>query len=281
MEREILEFALSLLRKGEVDVLLVLSSREEIIGRVREYLFRECKDPNVPNRVIAVTTDKKKMVFEGQTIEIPFPVTNLEEGIKHAITIGLEEEIISPGEKICAIGPSEPDGEINSLSIRRARRYYPFEVNIMRKVDARVLKAVVDLAIELSGEGIREPRGTMFVIGDEREVLRRCSQLSPNPVKDLEVNVLDNKTKTLIIELAKLDGAFIISKDGRIVCAGAYIASNRVDGVPLGLGTRHIAAASITRETEAIAVVVSNSGVVRIFSDGEMVLEVKPKGRLL
>jgi diadenylate cyclase len=35
-----------------------------------------------------------------------------------------------------------------------------------------------------------------------------------------------------------------------------------------GLGGRHIAAASITKQTRAIAVVVSSSSVIRVFKDG-------------
>jgi len=47
------------------------------------------------------------------------------------------------------------------------------------------------------------------------------------------------------------------------------------------LGSRHMAAASITRETEAVAVVVSESGVVRIFDNGEMISEIIPEPWLI
>jgi len=50
--------------------------------------------------------------------------------------------------------------------------------------------------------------------------------------------------------------------------------------VPLGLGSRHMAAAGMTHETEAIAVVVSQtSGAVRVFRHGRAVLELSSRIR--
>jgi hypothetical protein len=48
-----------------------------------------------------------------------------------------------------------------------------------------------------------------------------------------------------------------------------------------GLGTRHAAGASITRETTAIAIVVSQSSVVRVYSEGEIRAEIVPELFLL
>jgi DNA integrity scanning protein DisA with diadenylate cyclase activity len=79
-------------------------------------------------------------------------------------------------------------------------------------------------------------------------------------------------------ELAQLDGAFLISDDGIVLSATRYInASSEGIDLPLGLGSRHMAAASITKHTNAIAVVVSESSVVRILDDGEIVSEIIPE----
>src|SRR5262249_16698748 len=44
-----------------------------------------------------------------------------------------------------------------------------------------------------------------------------------------------------------------------------------------GLGTRHAAAAAISKSTKAIAIVVSqSSGSVRLYQNGEMVLHIEP-----
>jgi hypothetical protein len=75
-----------------------------------------------------------------------------------------------------------------------------------------------------------------------------------------------------------LDGAFLISDDGIVLSAARYInASSEGIELPLGLGSRHMAAASITKHTNAIAVVVSESSVVRVLDDGEIVSEIIPE----
>jgi DNA integrity scanning protein DisA with diadenylate cyclase activity len=45
-----------------------------------------------------------------------------------------------------------------------------------------------------------------------------------------------------------------------------------------GLGGRHAASAAITAETDAVAVVVSESGVIRVYQDGEQIIEIEPGG---
>jgi diadenylate cyclase len=50
--------------------------------------------------------------------------------------------------------------------------------------------------------------------------------------------------------------------------------------VPLGLGARHTAAAAVTLETRAIAITVSQtSGTVRVFKEGQIVLELHQTAR--
>ncbi len=50
--------------------------------------------------------------------------------------------------------------------------------------------------------------------------------------------------------------------------------------IPLGLGARHAAAAGITSTTKAIALVVSQtSGAVRLFKDGNIILELHQTAR--
>jgi DNA integrity scanning protein DisA with diadenylate cyclase activity len=56
------------------------------------------------------------------------------------------------------------------------------------------------------------------------------------------------------------------------------------EGITLskGLGTRHWAAAAVSRKTKAIAIVVSqSSGTVRLFQNGEVMLHIEPLARPL
>ncbi len=80
-----------------------------------------------------------------------------------------------------------------------------------------------------------------------------------------------------------MDGAFIVQDDGVILSAGRYI-SSEVKGLtlPKGLGARHVAAASISKNTRAIALAVSETtGTVRAFKRGNIVLRIDPPRRRL
>ena len=75
-----------------------------------------------------------------------------------------------------------------------------------------------------------------------------------------------------------MDGAFIVSDDGVFLAAGRYLDANASNvEVPLGLGSRHIAAASISFATNAIAIGVSESSIVRVFQHGALVAEIIPE----
>jgi len=151
-----------------------------------------------------------------------------------------------------------------------------------RNIDLRTLEHAIRLAVEIAREG-REGRkiGTMFVISDTTETLRQSTCLILDPLKGhpKEQKHIENPNmQEAVKELAQLDGAFIISDEGVFLSAARYInASSEGIELPLGLGTRHMAAASITLHTNAIAVVVSESSIVRIFDDGEIVSEIIPE----
>ncbi len=90
--------------------------------------------------------------------------------------------------------------------------------------------------------------------------------------------IYDPDMRETIKELAQLDGAFIVSGDGVVISAARYInASSRRIELPLGLGSRHVAAASISRDTQAVAVVVSQSSIVRVFNEGKLISEIIPE----
>ena len=151
-----------------------------------------------------------------------------------------------------------------------------------REVNPQVLESVVLLAIEIAREG-REGRkiGTIFTVADSHEVLRRSRSLILDPLAghpDALKNIEDPNLRETLKELAQLDGAFVISGGGTALSACRYLSAT-AEGVdlPLGLGSRHMAAASITRMTEAVAVVVSESSLVRVFDNGELVSEVIPE----
>ncbi len=151
-----------------------------------------------------------------------------------------------------------------------------------REVDSRVLEQTVALAVEIAREG-REGRkiGTLFVVGDSEEVLKHSKPLILDPLyghPDESKRIDDPDVRETLKELAQLDGAFVVSNEGVVVSAARYIDATSEDvSIPLGLGSRHLAAASVSRHTNAVAVAVSESSMVRMFDDGELVSEIIPE----
>ena len=155
-----------------------------------------------------------------------------------------------------------------------------------RHVNTRVLEQTITLAVEIAREG-REGRkiGTLFVVGDTEEVMRNSRPLILDPLfghPDEQKHIADPNVRETLKELAQLDGAFIVSDEGVVLSAARYLdaVSDSLD-VPLGLGSRHVAAASVSKHTGAVAVAVSESSVVRMFDDGEIVSEIIPEIWLL
>ena len=151
-----------------------------------------------------------------------------------------------------------------------------------RGVDTRVLKQAVTLAVEIAREG-REGRkiGTLFVVGDSEEVLKGSRPLILDPLAghpDEAKQIGNPNVRETLKELSLLDGAFVVSDEGVVLSAARYIdaLSNNLD-LPLGLGSRHMAGASVSHRTNAVAVVVSESSMVRVFDDGELVSEITPE----
>src|SRR5918994_4542313 len=151
----------------------------------------------------------------------------------------------------------------------------------------RTLEEVVNLAVELAREG-REGRkiGTLFVIGDVDAVLDQSRPLILDPLHGHQSDLLRIERpefRETVKELAQLDGAFVLRDDGTFVSAGRFVdveVSAPENFLP-GLGTSHAAGASVSRTTGAIAVVVSQSSVVRVFAGGELRAEIIPELFLL
>jgi DNA integrity scanning protein DisA with diadenylate cyclase activity len=180
--------------------------------------------------------------------------------------------------------------QIDSLSVIHLGEHLErLSAQDLRKLDTQVpletLRAVVDLATEIGREGREgKPVGTMFVVGDTRKVLSMSRALNFNPFRGYsraERDIRDRKVREQIKDIAQLEGAIIIRRDGVAVAACMYIDAP-AEGITLskGLGTRHWAAAAISRKTKAIAVAVSqSSGTVRLFQDGKVVLHIEPLAR--
>jgi diadenylate cyclase len=145
-----------------------------------------------------------------------------------------------------------------------------------------VLEQTIQLGVELAREGREGCKvGTIFVLGDEEAVMKESSPLILDPLQGhpTESKKIDDfNMRETAKELSQLDGAFVISADGIVISAARYLKADSTGiDVPLGLGTRHMAAAAITRATKSVAVVVSKSSVVRVFHGGKIIGEIIPE----
>ena len=119
------------------------------------------------------------------------------------------------------------------------------------------------------------------MLGDSLNVLEGSKQLVPNPFQghDKANRMLTNPDiHDALVELSKLDGAFVVRGDGFIQAAGVFLTSPPAETeLTSGLGARHATAAAVTMRTTATAIVVSaTDGHVRGFSGGKMVIQIDP-----
>lgn len=148
--------------------------------------------------------------------------------------------------------------------------------------DPEVLESLIALAVEIAREG-REGRriGTLFTLGDEEAVLAKSRSLILDPLAghpELSRHVSDPNLRGTIKELAQLDGGFVVSRGGIFLSACRYLDAVAPGAdIPLGLGSRHIAAANMSAVTGAVGIVVSESSVVRLFCHGKLVGEIIPE----
>jgi diadenylate cyclase len=152
--------------------------------------------------------------------------------------------------------------------------------------EPEILEQTVELALEIAREG-REGRriGTLFTLGAAEAVLAASRPLILDPLSGhapARTHISDPDLRGTLKELAQLDGAFVIAEAGTVVAACRYLdASAEGIDLPLGLGSRHLAGASISQRLGAIAIVVSESGVVRVFHRGDIEATLIPELWLL
>jgi DNA integrity scanning protein DisA with diadenylate cyclase activity len=155
-------------------------------------------------------------------------------------------------------------------------------VDLDAKLLSRELVRLLEIAIRLSTEGREgKPIGTIFVLGDTDEIEPYVRQLIFNPCKghaQAVRNIHNSEFVDTLRELAALDGAFVIDNRGVVERAGAYLdapATKKVH-VRRGLGSRHVAGAAVTANTDALALVISeSSGSITVFAKGAALLELE------
>ena len=290
LDREFLRTVLSLAAKAEVDRLLLVSdtplSPEHLRGR-----------PLKKKLVYAVSEERLAQSLRRQgyvCVTVPPYDYSRVEKVKVALVAAMTANVLADGENVLCLtgrsGARMPDTLIR-LQIGRGfeEKAAIDTIGLGAEFNPQVVEALVSLAMAIGHEGFEGyPIGTIFVLGDSTAVMEQSKQLTINPfqgISEAERNVLDPNIREALKNFAVLDGAFVIREDGVVLAAGRYLqvgaaAAGKGVELPLGLGARHAAASAITVETRAISISVSqSSGTVRVFKDGEPVLELQQVAR--
>lgn len=220
-------------------------------------------------------------------VEVEATDAAITERIALALIEAVANDLLSAGDRVAVIYSGFEAETLDTLTVVRLGEHLErLSSRDLRALETSVpfetLKAVVDVAVEIGREG-REGKnvGTLIVVGDVRNVLGRSRTLGFDPFKGYrrkERNLRDPRVREAIKEIAQMDGAFVVARDGTVEAACRIIdAPNTGLTLPKGLGTRHWAAAAITNVTNALAVVVSQStGTVRLFQTGDVILRIAP-----
>ena len=224
------------------------------------------------------------------SVQLDMPDSPIYERLTQSVLESVADDLLTPGSSVVTLYSGFDADDVDSMSIINLDEHLNrLTGRDLRQLETRVpldtLKIVVDLAVEIGREGREgKPVGTVFVVGDSRKVLNSSRPVGFDPVRGYgrkERNLSDPKVREGIKEIAQMDGAIIVSADGVVEAACRYLDCSAADVIlSKGLGTRHWAAAAISRATNAVAVTVSQSnGTVRIFHNGEVVLRIEPHRR--
>lgn len=284
----IFELAVGLAKLSNTDALLVLVDAPTEWEKLKE---------NAKGQRIIIAADSNEQM-EGaaeaglDTVPLDMPDSPVYDRLTQALLECVADEFLAPGGKVIAVYSGFEAKKIDSISFIRLHEHLGrLTSRDLQKLETQVpldtLRSVVDLAVEIGREG-RESKhvGTMFVVGDHRKVMAQSHPAGYDPVRGYnrkERNLQERRNREAIKEIAQLDGAFIIAADGTVEASCRLIDTAPVEiTMTRGLGSRHWAGAAITKNTKAIAVVVSeSSGTVRLFQDGEVVLRIEPFRRAM
>lgn len=242
-----------------------------------------------PTKVVLICRDSRDEQLaagaDALTLSVPpFDLTRMGQ-IKMATLLAFSQQLLKAGDVFVFVAGVAGRGVDTLVTMRVGEEYELFQTvgqpQLTEHIRRPVFEKVLRLAMELAYEGREgKPVGTLFVIGDHREVLKYSVEGRINPFRgytERERNILDDSLTDTVKEIAKLDGAFIIKGNGVIVSACAILRPTLAgEQLPQGLGSRHAAASGITATTRSIAVSLSEStGDVRVWRRGAMITELE------
>jgi DNA integrity scanning protein DisA with diadenylate cyclase activity len=276
-----LEHAFALARSLGIETIVVLAS--EVARRRLVLTHRETE------KIIWLTreeSDDPPVSSTDALVRIPaVTVTRMSQ-----LTIGLFLAVLSGeldlDERVLCLSGIAKSNLLDLLLITSPRRDFAW----LRKRDlstisdvgfSRHLGRLLEIALRLSAEG-REgrPIGTTLILGDLNRLRPHLRQLILNPCKGhakAARSIHSPEFFETLREFSALDGALVIDPKGTVEAAGTYLdAPSARIRVKRGLGARHVAAAAVTKATNALAAVLSeSSGSITLFHRGRALFEIE------
>jgi DNA integrity scanning protein DisA with diadenylate cyclase activity len=284
-EAELAKMVVRIAQTAPVDAIICATETGALASRIHGLSGQGCIIAASTNAETCTALKEKGL----ESIQLPIRAIDRHNQVRHMLSVALKSQCISVGDLVlCVLGRNvyrKEQGDLMVLCDVEADIEYLAVSDLLKLTDGirpSVLEVAIHVACKIgkiarSGKNI----GVIIMLGDSVEVLKGAKQLIPNPFQghaDPDRRLTDSGTQNAIVELAKLDGAFVLRGDGFIQTAGTFLATFDVEvQIPPGFGARHFAAAAVTKRTAATAIVVSaTDGYVRAFSGGTMVLQLDP-----
>lgn len=258
--------------RSDFSVAVLLSNSSITARKIRDVL---------PKKLRLLTLTSSSKVKENLT-DLGLEVEILEDSLSsqglsvlnnlHDIVLqGLGEGRFNSSDKILAI-LAEP---MNGIVVIEANSLASNKLAIIANehgVDIEVLAKAMELARQIGGRG-REGHavGALFAIGSVPKLRRYTTAIVLNPFKghsDSKKDVTVQNNHETLAEFAWLDGAILFNSKGIASDAGRYVQVPSGINPKSGEGGRHLAARAISQLADAIAICVSSSGVITLYSKG-------------
>lgn len=258
--------------RSDFSVAVLLSNSSITARKIRDVL---------PKKLRLLTLTSSSKVKENLT-DLGLEVEILEDSLSsqglsvlnnlHDIVLqGLGEGRFNSSDRILAI-LAEP---MNGIVVIEANSLASNKLAIIANehgVDIEVLARAMELARQIGGRG-REGHavGALFAIGSVPKLRRYTTAIVLNPFKghsDSKKDVTVQNNHETLAEFAWLDGAILFNSKGIASDAGRYVQVPSGINPKSGEGGRHLAARAISQLADAIAICVSSSGVITIYSKG-------------
>lgn len=270
------EAAKKMVRDLKVTYIYVITNDTEIIDEVMQSM------PDI-RAIIATSDHELAKLLRDKEIKVkklskhPLGGIDIMSQAKELLVSAWGEGILAINDKVLCLISTDIDVlvlfDVKDIGITSIKE------KVKDRIDLKVLEATFNIATQIAREGREgKPAGALFVLGDAENVMKNSRALIINPFEGHEKSgrhLLDSKNLATIKEFALLDGALIVDSDGYALAAGRYIVGVSWDlYLQGGLGGRHLAGASITKTTKAISLVVSSTGTIRAFKDGEEIYRI-------